>query len=308
MAIVLCSRWGSFGGAWGVVAPTGSLRCALATLAVLAIASWSASFVASGDEPQTNDQERKSAALRAASAHMRRMTLHRADNAGQKIPLVEKPLLSFGDLARVYDHGTLWCWGATGRPVAFLELFQQPKTDSGTWTQSITLAGMPDVVLETPENGRWEPQTTAVEWDAVPDSPPPGDKEPVRLRQLKDIARRFAAHEIWDPNRSRYELRLLVQPVHRYSDPDDRIHDGAVFVFAHATNPECLLLIEAAGGELTSAQWKYALLRSSDAEVHVALDGKEMWTCERQGRTSGEKFKPYWAFHCPLEATKIEPE
>ncbi|HJT33035.1 MAG TPA: hypothetical protein VJ783_13420 [Pirellulales bacterium] len=162
-------------------------------------------------------------------------------------------------------------------------------------------------MLDTPKNGRWEPQTTAGEWNDVPSAPPPADKEAVRLRQLKDIARLFAAHEIWDPDRSRYELRLLVQPVHRYSDPEEGIHDGAVFVFAHGTNPECLLLTEAVGGALDSAHWKYALLRSSDAEAHVEIDGNEVWTCERQGRTSGEKFKPYWAFHCPLEAATIPP-
>jgi hypothetical protein len=280
-------------------------RCLLAMLAGLGLLSWWACPLPAQQPTDSRDDESAKAAVQAAAAHVHRMKLQSVDGVGQIVPLIEQPLLSFGDLARVYNHGTLWAWGTKGRPVAFMELFQQPKTDNGRWTQSVTLTASPNVVLETPENDRWEPGSTAFEAIPVPIASTPAEKESARLRQLKEMARRFAAHEIWDPNRSRYELRLLVQPVHRYSDPQASVQDGAVFVFAHGTNPECLLLIEALGDSLASARWHSALVRSSDAEVHVELDGREMWTCERVGRVSNERFKPYWAFHSPLEKPPV---
>jgi hypothetical protein len=168
------------------------------------------------------------------------------------------------------------------------------------WIQSVTLSSGPNVVLETPLSGRWQPRATAFEPSALGDGPP-AVKESARLRQLKDAARRFAAHEFWDPDHSRYELRLLPQPVHRYSDPAKGVQDGGVFVFAHGTNPECLLLIDAIGESLASARWQYALVRSADAELHVELDGREVWTCERVVHAGDERTRPYWVFASPLE-------
>lgn len=43
--------------------------------------------------------------------------------AGSPPPLlVEQPLLAFGDAARGNSLGSLWAFGAHGRPAAFLEL------------------------------------------------------------------------------------------------------------------------------------------------------------------------------------------
>ena len=71
----------------------------------------------------------------------------------------------------------------------------------------------------------------------------PADRPAGRARQIKDLAQRFSAHEFWDPNNSRFELRLLIQPVHKYSEPDSGLLDGALFLVCHETNPEVALLL-----------------------------------------------------------------
>jgi hypothetical protein len=117
--------------------------------------------------------------------------------------------------------------------------------------------------------------------------------------------RRFAAHQFWDPNNTRSELRLLVQPVHRYQDDDALVLDGAVFVLAHGTNPEVLLQIEAVsvkGGPL----WKYSLVRLGSAEMHVELDGREVWTVPRTPGVVGRPDDPYWLFLIPAKAVSTE--
>jgi hypothetical protein len=131
---------------------------------------------------------------------------------------------------------------------------------------------------------------------AFPDATSPDDRQTARTRQLKDLARRLSAHEFWDPDNSRFELRLLVQPVLRYAEPDNKVHDGAAFVLAHGTNPEVLVLIEALGESLEKSRWHYSLARLGSAELHVAIDGKEVWKRDRTPGVVGRPTDPYWLF------------
>ena len=112
---------------------------------------------------------------------------------------------------------------------------------------------------------------------------------------MKEISRRLEAHEFWDPNNSRFELRLLVQPVHRYHDESAKVLDGAVFVLAHGTNPEVLVQIEADTAE-QPARWRYSFARLGSAELHVLFDGKEIWTQPRTPGIVGQPVDPYWLF------------
>ena len=110
---------------------------------------------------------------------------------------------------------------------------------------------------------------------------------------MKEISRRFESHEFWDPDNSRFELRLLIQPVHRYSDESQSVIDGAVFVLAHDTNPEILVQLEA-HGDVNDAHWKVSFSRLGSAELHVLLDGKEFRTAPRTPNVVGESTDPYW--------------
>jgi len=99
------------------------------------------------------------------------------------------------------------------------------------WSEAVTLTAQTHhVVMRTPEGTRWMPQKTQIEPALIPRYPAPAANGTARLRQMKDLARRFTAHEFWDPNNSRFELRLLVQPVHRYSDAKVGLHDGTAFI------------------------------------------------------------------------------
>jgi hypothetical protein len=119
---------------------------------------------------------------------------------------------------------------------------------------------------------------------------------------MKEISRRFEAHEYWDPNNSRFELRLLVQPIHRFRDESAKRVDGAVFVLAHGTNPEVLLQIEAHTDQQAS-RWKYSLVRLGSAELHVLLDGKEVWVEQRTPGVVGQPTDPYWLLVTPPTST-----
>ena len=215
----------------------------------------------------------------------------------------DRPLLTYGDAARANKNGTLWASGKSGRPLALLELYQGLEPDA-RWVHAVTLTSGKLVQMKTPTGAVWSPDTTQVEPALVPDAASPADRESARITQMKDIARRFTAHEFWNPDNSRFELRLLVRPVLRYQDAEEKIHDGTVFVLAHGTNPEVILLVEALGSSLKESRWHYSLARLGSAELHVELDGKEVWSAGRTPGVVGQKTDPYWLF---LSAAKASP-
>jgi hypothetical protein len=134
-----------------------------------------------------------------------------------------------------------------------------------------------------------------VKFRSFTNSPEVATTERARLLQMRSLARRFTAHQFWDPNNQRFELRLLARPVHQYRDPESGLLDGAIFIFTHGTNPELLLLIEALQSR-SSASWQYALVRIGSAEFHAELDGQEVWQEPRAPGVIGRPTDPYCMF------------
>jgi hypothetical protein len=238
-------------------------------------------------------------ALQQAAAVARRLEARPIEKDEVILP-IGRPLLLFGDDPRDLTRGILWGWGV-GRPVAIAELWRG-RAEKSPYAVSLSLTSREPIRLAVDTAPKWEPAETQIALAPVADAPAPAAKESGRMRQIKEISRRFTAHEFWDPENSRFELRLLVQPVHRYSDPSAEIHDGAVFVLAHGTNPEAVLLIEAAGPSIAAAKWQYGVVRTSNAEIHVELDGKEIWMQPRVGRGATRPAHPYYVFSLPFEA------
>ena len=236
--------------------------------------------------------------LKQAANHMQELKMRLAGSDDAAVELVDRPLLTYGDTARANKNGTLWAFGKTGRPLAVLELYQGLEKNA-PWTHAVTLTGQQQVIMTTPAKASWSPAKTQIDPTPFTGVAAPEDKEPQRLRQMKDLARRFSAHEFWNPENSRFELRLLVQPVLRYRDESRKIHDGAVFVLAHGTNPEVIMLIEALGERLEDSRWHYSLARLGSAELHVSLDGAEVWEQPRTPGVVGQPKDPYWLFFSP---------
>jgi hypothetical protein len=198
------------------------------------------------------------------------------DGKALELELVPHPVLRFGDIPRANDKGSVWIWQRQGRPQALMELYR--NADGRSWVHVIhSLAAEALRGDFGPGAPAWNPPAAGIKWNAFPAAPEPADRPAVRARQMKDLSQKFTAHEFWDPNNSRYELRLLVQPAHKYSDDREGPVDGAVFLLCHETNPEVVLLIEAAPESDGGARYRYALARLGHAELHVAFDEKEVW-------------------------------
>ena len=78
---------------------------------------------------------------------------------------------------------------------------------------------------------RWLPQEPGIRLEPLTDATEPAMSQPRRLVQMRDLSRRFTA-QVQREN-SKWEMRLLPQPIYRYEISDDKspIVDGAVFSF-----------------------------------------------------------------------------
>jgi len=201
----------------------------------------------------------------------------------------------WNDPTRRFSDGTLWAWGTKGRPLALVTVELYPTGPVGSYW-SCELVSLTPGPLAAEFDGRflpfgamdqpaprttasWSPGASGMSWRPVPGAPVPAPDEAARLRQVRELAQRFTAHEVnlRKGQEQRYELRLLPRPVHRYTDPEADVLDGAMFLFASGTNPELALMLESRGRG-TSATWSYGLARLSRAAPFVRYDGQDVWS------------------------------
>lgn len=220
-------------------------------------------------------------------------------NGEQYVPveLIAHPLFRFSDSARGYSDGTIWAWGKTGRPVAILTVSRITTSIKGfKWIYELTSLSGNRVISEGKEGWKWTPRNTELDLKPIPDSPSVAGSPAKRLRQLKQLARRFEADEFYRPKSQSkqewYKLRLLPQPIHRYSTPDAKVRDGALFVFAYGTNPEIILEIVSTAKNQSSPTWHYRCVRTSAAELRIRLNDSEVW--HQSKIVSGDPQKQYF--------------
>jgi hypothetical protein len=145
----------------------------------------------------------------------------------------------------------------------------------------------------------WLPQEPGIKLEPIPDAPDPAGNPARRLTQMRDLARRFTAQV--QREGSKWEMRLLPQPIYRYEITDEHapVVDGAVFTFVWTagTDPEVLLVIEARRTD-AGVRWQYAPARFTNCEAWLQYRGKEVWRADlaNVGIFDGVTTKRYGAF------------
>ncbi len=198
------------------------------------------------------------------------------NGAVQPLTIGEKPVLSFSDPIREINTGTVWLIGLEGRPQAILSLFFNDAENS--WSYELTSLSTQQVMVEKQRRWKWNTKKSGLTVDRLSHKTTPAGSPTVRMTQMKAIARDFTAMENYQG--SRIELRLLSQPLLRYADEKQGIVDGALFAFAHSTDPEVLLVIESIKGNDGTAGWRYGAARLSTAELHLLYQQAEVWTVD----------------------------
>jgi hypothetical protein len=179
------------------------------------------------------------------------------------------PLLRFGDPTRGARDGAIWKLGA-GRPQVIVAMEFVYGQNVPKLNYEFLCLTAEKFVLQTSQGWTWTPADSALEFHTLDSDTPPHKSPVVRVRQMKGLARRFAARERYKGGE--FDLRLMPEPIDRYSVDDSELRTGAVFVFANGTNPEVLLMLEN-----NDTGWQYALARLCGAEPTAQFDGQTVW-------------------------------
>jgi hypothetical protein len=196
------------------------------------------------------------------------------------LKLVAEPVLRWTNPVSNVPDGGLFLWlGPEGRPELAAQVFiAAGSTD--LWLHEFQSLSTEPMTVARDRRAIWHPQKPGIELKAVDDAPAPAESAVQRLAQMRAIAQNLEAADDFE-GKSRWELRLLVKPLHRYGKPKTEILDGALFAFAHGTDPEVFLMVEARGAA-GKYHWNYALAPMTSYAVKVSDKGKEFWSAPRR--------------------------
>ncbi|HEY7329275.1 MAG TPA: hypothetical protein VH592_16655 [Gemmataceae bacterium] len=176
-----------------------------------------------------------------------------------------------------------------GRPAAIAQFFQNGPS---SWVNEFTIIPESDVTIQRSDALFWKPSEYVCKFTELPRSPAPAVTPALRLTQMRDIAADFSAIDYFGYKETKEDLRLLRQPVYRYSEKVN-ILDGAVFVFALGTNPECCVLLEACRNN-NGSSYRYAVAPMSIYQLEVCHKGRLVWEIGRR-EPAGANSRSYYA-------------
>ncbi len=200
-----------------------------------------------------------------------------------KTKLVAKPIFRFSDQPRYIRDATLWVWTQNGRPVSVCKIEgyrSLPENENKLrWLYNFSSFSTELIEAEWSFGHRWTARKAPLKLLPLPNGEKPSNSKTGRLLQFKKIARRFSSTMYITPSKQQVEMRLLSQPIFRYSHPDSGLLDGAIFGFAsYGTNPDALFTIELHQKKDASPEWKFGVIGMTQGGLSVRLDGKQVWT------------------------------
>lgn len=186
----------------------------------------------------------------------------------------KEPLFRYSDAVGTTTDGTLWLWTQAERPIAAACLFNDSR-EGFQWNYELVSLSDSALFVDGRPGWNWRPVANKRKWILVTE-PEPARSEPARLAQMKSLLSEFRAEEAIDGNLT--QLRLLPRPVHRYRCLDEKIEDGAIFLFAGGTNPEVLVQVEALSG--ADRSWRVGFARMSAADLKVTRADQTVWAAD----------------------------
>lgn len=208
-----------------------------------------------------------------------------------------EPLLRWNNPVSSSPDGALFLWlDETQRPAIAAQAFIAGGTKD-LWLHEFQSLSVEPFTMQRDSAVVWSPAKGGVTMKPLIEAPVPATSKPLRMSQMRELAKRFEASDDFQGG-SRWELRLLTTPLHRYGGEDQPVADGALFAFAHGTDPEVLLLLEARrhNGAL---EWQYGLAPMTGYALQAKDRGQLVWSAEYR--------KPPFAVDQPFFILKYFP-
>lgn len=263
------------------------------SIILLAIAAVAAEEASSDSAPANQQAEHRAEVSRVAEAKVRSLKVTVGDDQPITADLRPESLLRWSNPTVADFYGEVFAWTVGGRPVALGSVYHAYDRPWG-WT--LELASMSNLGVRASDGQQtlWDAEPGGVEMRPFPDAPPPAEKAATRLSQMRKLVERFSID--LDDGRTDEEvhrrLRVLSQPLYRYSDTGENIVDGALYAVAEATDPEVWILLEATE-HAGQKGWQYALARMNMWPMQVRLDGKIVQTWQKVAKPYGNRKAVY---------------
>ena len=191
-----------------------------------------------------------------------------------KLSLVPEPILRFTNPVSGLQDGCFLVWTSTaGRPMVGAQVY---LTSDGLWLHEFQSLAPEPLKVTRDDAIIWEPARAGADQKPVPDVPAPAAKAAQRLVQMRQIVRRFFGSDEFEGRKNPDALRLLSNPMLRFGADDSETLDGALFAYAHGTDPELLIVVEALKSD-KGYHWHYALAPMTGYALKATLDEKPIW-------------------------------
>jgi hypothetical protein len=204
-----------------------------------------------------------------------------AGGLATKAMVCPNPLMKYTDVPRQIEMATLWVWQDEGCPVALGKVEAYSRKGGPQWVYCFASTSTGLVEGQWPDGHRFQARKPGIEWTALTGAVPQ-DTAAGRLRQMKDLFRRFSATARDDLVKTSDELRPLARPLYEYSAPKRGVLQGVLCGFAaNGTNPDVIVALEAvrpAEGKDAPTTWRYGVVCMTATGVSVKLDKAEVFT------------------------------
>jgi hypothetical protein len=209
-----------------------------------------------------------------------------------KATVCPDPLMKYTDVPRRIRMATLWVWQDEGCPVALGKVEAYPHREESKWLYCFSSTSTGLVEGRWPDGHRFQASKPGIEWVAL-NGPAPHETAAGRLRQMKDLFRRFSVRVVDEGYATSDDLRPLARPLHEYSSPKHGVLQGVLCgLTANGTNPDVIIALEAvssAKGNDAPKSWRYGVVPMTATAVSVKLDKAEVFTREFVGRPGDQE-------------------
>lgn len=193
--------------------------------------------------------------------------------------LIAEPLLRWNNPVSNVPDGTIFLWkDARSQPVAIVQVFILGNTKD-LWLHEFQSLTTTPLSVKQGTASTWNPRRGGITYKPLADAPAPADTRTARLTQMRQIAKRFQFQDDFE-GKSRWELRLMTTPLYRYGtdEGEGEVVDGAIFAYAHGTDPEGLLLLEARRDGSGALKWSHALAPMTGYALTARDRDQEVWS------------------------------
>jgi len=245
-------------------------------MVLLMLAASSVSFSDEADK-KTNTEE--------FIASLRTFYLQRAEamrfskpDSEKPFAMEKKPVLTWTSTGDGLWSGDVFVWAGDSRPevIGCIGSWPIDENTRGVFEEFHSLSTGPLGETDLDDSLKWKSESPGVAMADIRGADVPASDARRRLSQMRRLTDRFKAH--MSINNAPEELRLLTQPLYRYSGISSTVVDGAIFAYVTTagTDPEVLLLLECHKEGVTQ-KWMYAPVRFTHRELWLKLDDAEVW-------------------------------